>query len=262
MISASSGRADRIRCRRSICVGGGAQWKSSSTSTARRPRVTASTAKRTASKNTSRSVSGFPLGRRVQLGEARDQVGRRSQRVHERLVGNRQALVAAAVEHEALGVVHRAGELRRQPCLADPRLSRHQHEPRTAHPQPVEALHLGLASDERRAGRDAQRWRQVARERALLSPDALLRAGEQRRIPREDRVLERAEPLTRLDPQVLAQGRPRVAIRVQRVRLAIAAVEREHLLGAEAFPIPDARRSARPAAPRPRRRDRVRASSR
>ena len=84
----------------------------------------------------------------------------------------------------------------------------------------------------------------------------------QRRILREYRPLELAQPLARLDPQLLDQCPAGVLVGLQRVRLAVRAVEREHQLRAEPLPVAGARRSAPRAARPPRRGRRARASPR
>ena len=55
----------------------------------------------------------------------------------------------------------------------------------------------------------------------------------QRRILREHRALELAQPLARLDAELLDERAPRVLVGLQRVGLAVGAVEREHQLGAQ-----------------------------
>ena len=59
------------------------------------------------------------------------------------------------------------------------------------------------------------------------------RRRRQRRILREDRPLERAQPLARLDPELVDERAARVLVGLQRVGLAVAAVEREHQLAAQ-----------------------------
>ena len=53
----------------------------------------------------------------------------------------------------------------------------------------------------------------------------------------EDRALERPEPLPRLDPELLDEGRACVLVGLKRVRLPVAAIEREHQLGTHALPV-------------------------
>ncbi len=62
------------------------------------------------------------------------------------------------------------------------------------------------------------------------------RRGELRRLG-EDRPLELAQPLPRLDAELLDQAAARVLVGLQRVRLAIAAVQREHELPAQALAV-------------------------
>ena len=50
---------------------------------------------------------------------------------------------------------------------------------------------------------------------------------------RQHGLLEPAQALARLDPELADEGVPRVLVRLQRIRLAVAAVEREHQLAAK-----------------------------
>lgn len=48
----------------------------------------------------------------------------------------------------------------------------------------------------------------------------------------EDRLLKPLQPLARLDAEVVDERSPRLAVRLERIRLPVGAVEGEHLLGA------------------------------
>ena len=65
----------------------------------------------------------------------------------------------------------------------------------------------------------------------------LSRAGRrsERRVLVEDVALELLERRARLDPEFLRERAPGVGVGVERIRLAAAAVERDHLLPAQAF---------------------------
>ena len=53
----------------------------------------------------------------------------------------------------------------------------------------------------------------------------------------EDRALERAQPLARLDPQFVHERAPRVLVGAEGVGLAVAAVQREHQLRPQALAV-------------------------
>jgi hypothetical protein len=57
------------------------------------------------------------------------------------------------------------------------------------------------------------------------------------RVLREDRALQLAEAVARLDSQLLDQPAPRVLVRLQGVRLTVAAVEGEHQLRAQVLAV-------------------------
>jgi hypothetical protein len=82
--------------------------------------------------------------------------------------------------------------------------------------QPVE---LGLPARQQRARVELRRH--LGRFRG--------RHGKSR-VLREDRVLQLPEPLSGLDSQPFEQAPPGVVVRLQRVRLPVAAVEGEHQL--------------------------------
>ena len=81
----------------------------------------------------------------------------------------------------------------------------------------VSSAQLALATDERAGGDLRRRRAATARE---IEPRVLV----------EDRALELAQPLARLDPELVGQRAARVAVGLQRVGLAVAAVQREHQL--------------------------------
>ena len=83
---------------------------------------------------------------------------------------------------------------------------------------------LAFAADE--AAGDQLR-RRCLRHRGAIEPRILV----------QDRVLELAQPLARLDPELLGQRAAGVAIGLQRVGLAVAAVQGEHQLRPEALAI-------------------------
>ena len=54
---------------------------------------------------------------------------------------------------------------------------------------------------------------------------------------REDRALELAQPLPRLDAEPVDELAPGVAVGLERIRLAVAAVQRQHQLATQVLPI-------------------------
>ena len=54
---------------------------------------------------------------------------------------------------------------------------------------------------------------------------------------RQDRLLEIAQPLARLDPKLIDQRPACVLVGLQRVRLAVGAIKREHQLRAQALAV-------------------------
>ena len=92
------------------------------------------------------------------------------ERLHERLVGNAEAVVAPAEQDEAAIAVDRAGELGREPRLPDTRLARDEHGPARSRrrflPGDRDLLVLGVTSREREAGRDRERAGEWEVERA------------------------------------------------------------------------------------------------
>ena len=59
----------------------------------------------------------------------------------------------------------------------------------------------------------------------------------QRRVLREDGAFELAEALARLDAELVDERAPCVLVGLQRVRLAVAAEQREHQLGAQTLAV-------------------------
>ena len=116
----------------------------------------------------------------------------------------------------------RLGDGQRQPRLPRPAGAGERDQPGGAAQERGELLDLRLAADERR-----RRSRQVA-------PRAAGRIGE-RRVLTQDRRLQRAQRLARLQPELLDQQRAPAAVDLQRLGLATGAVEREHQLTARAF---------------------------
>jgi hypothetical protein len=107
--------------------------------------------------------------------------------------------------------------LEREPALPDPRRPRQRHEPVLA--QELDNLReLVLAIDEQRRGRP-----QVAATRCG-------RHCSDRRILREDRLLQSPQLRARLQPQLVCKHPPRLVEGLQRIRLAAAAVQRQHQL--------------------------------
>ena len=81
------------------------------------------------------------------------------------------------------------------------------------------------------------------RTRCAASPSRARRAGGRSaarcecRVLREDRLLELAQPLARLDAELLDQRPARVLVGLQRVGLAVRAVEGQHQLRPQALPV-------------------------
>ena len=81
------------------------------------------------------------------------------------------------------------------------------------------------------------RRRRLGRRRRFLGDRDGRRGHGQRRVLREDRALELAQPVTRLDPQLLDELAAGVLVDLQRVGLAVAAVEGEHELRAQVLAV-------------------------
>src|SRR5262249_40868525 len=153
----------------------------------------------------------------------------------ERLVGHVHVRVCRAVEDERAAIRRLVGELARQPCLATTGLARHEDDltalsPLCERERRAERRQLLVAADEGEGRARPQRSGQldrVADER---------RRRSQRSVLFEDRPLELAQSLTRLDPELVERG-ARVAIGVERLRLAAGTIEREHQLAAETLAV-------------------------
>ena len=91
--------------------------------------------------------------------------------------------------------------------------------------RPATWAQLVLAADERRRER-----------REIAAAPAVDRDGRDRRVVREDRLLEAPQLEPRLEPQLVAEHAPRLLERLERVRLAAAAIERQHQLPPQALP--------------------------
>ena len=84
---------------------------------------------------------------------------------------------------------------------------------------------LVLAADERRRRRGE-----------VAAAPAVDRDGGDRRVVREDRLLQPPKLRPRLEPQLVGEHAPRLLERLERVRLAAAAVERQHQLPPQPLP--------------------------
>jgi hypothetical protein len=158
--------------------------------------------------------------RKVGLGCARIQ---RPQRLDPGPVGGCPAgLPAAADEHAHSAGARAHRQLVSEAALADPGLAGQQHEPPATRQCVLERSEqfgqLPLAADE-----------QVARLLRLRRP------AIERRILAEDRLLEAPQLGAGLDAELVDQRAARVAVDVERLRLAAAAIERQHQLATRAF---------------------------
>ncbi len=116
------------------------------------------------------------------------------------------------------------GGLKRDPRLADASGAGDGDQAGLASKQTRNLVDLGSPSDERRRG--------GGQPPALPQ---LRRLDRQRRVLSEDRGLEAPQLRSRLEPELLHEGRARLAIGRQGVRLTARAVEREHELGPKTF---------------------------
>jgi hypothetical protein len=129
-----------------------------------------------------------------------------------------------------------ARQLFSKTTLADARLSADDEKPPASCQRidecPQQRLELAFAPDEDAADPAAGR---------LLTGVGRLRRGArhpaqvERRVLPQNRLLEVAEPAARLEPELLDQQPARVLIGLQGLGLAVAAVEREHQLRAQAL---------------------------
>src|SRR5262249_32410920 len=124
------------------------------------------------------------------------------------------------------------GQLLGKTALPDPRLATDRQQPAAACEHVLERVDQGrklaLAADEHFAATAVRLRRARCRRRRA--------DGIGRRILVEDRLLELLEPATRLDAELLDEHAPSHLVRLQRVGLTAAAVEREHQLAAEPLP--------------------------
>ena len=170
--------------------------------------------------------AGAELGaQRLHLGAA----DVRAQRLHPRPVRGRAArLPAAPDEHLRAARPGPRGQLLREPALADPRLADEQAQAPAARDRVVEAGgelgELALTPDER--ARHHLGCRRGGHGRQV-----------QPRVLGENRLLELPQALARLDPELVGQRAAGVAVGLQRVGLAVAAVQREHQLRAQALAV-------------------------
>ena len=118
-----------------------------------------------------------------------------------------------------------------QAALADPRLADQQEQAPTAGEGVIETAdqlsQLGIATHKRLA------WglhRRVGRHQLGCRQLKL-------RVLREYRPLEPAEPLARLDPELLDQSPARLLVGLQRVRLAVRPVQGQHQLRPRALSV-------------------------
>jgi hypothetical protein len=139
-------------------------------------------------------------------------------RLHPGPIGRRAArLPATTDEHDAAPLAGACRQLLAQPRLPDTRLARHQEQASTPRRGVGEACQkpaeLALATDEH------------------PTPITSRLAALQRRILTEDLLLELSQRGTRLEPKLIAQRAPRIAVGRQRLSLTARAVERQHQLG-------------------------------
>jgi hypothetical protein len=154
------------------------------------------------------------------------------ERLHPGPVGGRAArLPAAADQHPRPPRVGLGDQLLGEAALANTGLARDQQEAAAAGEGiieiPDQLSQLTLAAHERASG--ALR-RGLGRRR-------LSRGQLESGVLREDRPLELAQPLARLDTRLLDQGPACLLVGLQRFRLAVAAVERQHQLGAQTLAV-------------------------
>ena len=134
---------------------------------------------------------------------------------------------AAGVQHVAAAVVHVRGELRGQPQLARPRDAGERHDAAPAGPGPLppsaEPGQLLAAARQRRRRARVKLGRQLAARLLEL----------QRGVLAQDRLVQAAQVRAGLDPHLRNEPGARRAVGVECLRLAPAAVEREHVLAGE-----------------------------
>ena len=120
-----------------------------------------------------------------------------------------------------------------QPALADPGLTDQRDQtplPREHRLERIgELSQLAVASNKDALRRVRAR---VAANRTVRRRAAATGAVEHA-VLRQDRLLEVPQPAARVDPKLLAERPPRVLIGLESIRLASAAVQREHELRAQ-----------------------------
>ena len=114
--------------------------------------------------------------------------------------------------------LERACCLDREPALAHARRAGERHEAVLVQER-GDLAELVLAADERRRRRGQ-----------ITAAPAIHRDGGDRRVVREDRLLEPPKLRPRLEPQLVGEYAPRLLEGFQRIRLAAAAVKRQHQL--------------------------------
>ena len=154
------------------------------------------------------------------------------QRLHPGPVGRCAArLPAAPGEHLRPALVGAHRELLRQAALADPWFPAHKHEPSVSGSgvgeRRQQLAEVVLAAHER-AGRSSPHTRGRP---LLIRPARRVEGG----VLDEDRLLHRPQLATGFETELVDQPAPGLAVGLQRVGLAAAAVERQHQLAAQAL---------------------------
>jgi hypothetical protein len=139
------------------------------------------------------------------------------------------AVAAGRIPHHPAVAMHLARELGREPRLAHPGGADHGDEaPRTGPrrvPVRAEPAERGVAPHERRLRGGVQLRRQVGRGRLEL----------ERRVLGQDRVLEAPQLRPGLDARLLDEHVAGAAVDLERLRLAAAAIQRQHELRRQPF---------------------------
>ena len=121
-------------------------------------------------------------------------------------------------------MLERACRLDREPALAHAGRTGERHEAVLVQKR-RDLAELVLAADERRRRRGE-----------VAAAPAGDRDGGDRRVMREDRLLESPKLGPRLEPHLVGEHVPRLLEGLQRIRLAAAAVERQHQLPPQPLP--------------------------
>ena len=156
----------------------------------------------------------------------------RPQRLHPGPVGGGAARLPAAADQDPRAARSRlCDQLLGQAALADPGLADKQEQPAAACEGVIEtADELSQLAVATHKGAPCGLHCRLVRRR-------LLRRQVEFGILGEYRPLELAEPLTRLDAQLPDQCPAGVLVGLQRVRLAVRAVQRQHQLRPQALPV-------------------------